>query len=181
MLPKVFPLPRSEIKPYLSITGLSAQDIRALLRADEWCALKPQNQQIVFLYDFARSECPISLPAAIVGQVFEIHEAHIWKIRSKVQKTAQPGHCLFALSSEQEGAIVTLIKRGYSDENFITQRDLLNFAQSEFGKCLTYGWIHCFLVRNASCMCQSTFFPQGQTRLHVPQPSLDQYLALIKE
>jgi hypothetical protein len=64
----------------LSITGLSAEDVRALLRADEWCPLELQNQQVVLLYDFAESECSISLPAAIIGQVFEIHEAYVWKI-----------------------------------------------------------------------------------------------------
>jgi hypothetical protein len=102
MPPKVSALPRNEIEPRISITGLSAQDIRALLRADEWCALESRNEQVVFLYDVARSEYSTSLPAVIIGQVFEIHEAHVWKIRSKAQKTARPGHRLFVLSSEQE-------------------------------------------------------------------------------
>jgi hypothetical protein len=65
--PKVSAFPRNEIEPRLSITGLSAQDIRALLRTDEWCALESRNQEAVFLYDFARSECSISLLAAIIG------------------------------------------------------------------------------------------------------------------
>jgi hypothetical protein len=53
------------------------------------------------------------LPATIIGRVFDIHEVHVWKIRSKAQKTARPGHCPFALSFEQEDAIVALIERGY--------------------------------------------------------------------
>jgi hypothetical protein len=56
MPPKVPVLPGNEIEPRLSITGLSAQDIHALLRADEWCALESRNQQVIFLYDFARDE-----------------------------------------------------------------------------------------------------------------------------
>jgi hypothetical protein len=123
------------------------------LRVDEWYALESRNQQVVFLHDFARSKCSIFLPAAIIEQVFEIHEAHIWKIRSKAQKTARPGHRLFALSSEQEDAIVVLIERGYSDGKFVIQRGLLNFTESEFGKCLTYGWVHYLLARNAPCVC----------------------------
>jgi hypothetical protein len=66
MPPKVPALPRNKIEPRFSITSLSAQDICALLRADEWCALESRNQQVVFLYDFARSECSISLPTAIL-------------------------------------------------------------------------------------------------------------------
>jgi hypothetical protein len=134
---KVPALPPNEIEPLLSVTGLSVRDICALLRADEWHGLESRNQQVMFLYGFTRSECSISLPTAIIGQTFKIHEAHVWKTRSKAQKTARPGHCPFALSSEQEDAIVALIERGYSDGNFVTQRDLLNFAESEFGKCLT--------------------------------------------
>jgi hypothetical protein len=79
------------------------------------------NRQVGFLYDFAKSECFIYLPAEIIGQVFEIHEAHVWKLRSKVQKTARPGHRPFALSCEQEDAIVALIERGYRDGNLVTQ------------------------------------------------------------
>jgi hypothetical protein len=142
-----------------------------------------QNRETsnLFLYDFTRSECSISLPAAIIGQVFEIHEAHVWKIRLKAQKTARPGHRPFALCSEQKDAFVALIERGYRDGNFVTQRDLLNFAEPKFGRCLTYDWVHSFLARNASRVRQSTVCLQEQTRFHVPQSSLDQYLALVKE
>jgi hypothetical protein len=133
----------------------------------------------VFLYDFARSQCSISLPAAIIGQVFEIHEAHVWKIRPKAHKTARPGHRRFALSSEQEDATVALIEGRYSDGNFVRQRVPLNFAESEFGKCLTYDWVHCFPARNTSRVCQSPVSAQKQTRPHVAQPSIDQYLALM--
>jgi hypothetical protein len=107
------------------ITGFSAQDVPALFRADEWCALESRNQQVVILYDFDRSECSMSLPAAIIGHVFEIHEAQVWKIRSKAQNTARPGHRLFARSSEQKGAIVALIERGYSDGNLSLREILL--------------------------------------------------------
>jgi hypothetical protein len=88
MPPKVPAIPGNETEPPFSITGLSVQDIRALLRANEWCAEESRNQHVVFLYDFSRSEWSISLPAPIVGQVFEIYEAHVWKIRSKAQNTA---------------------------------------------------------------------------------------------
>jgi hypothetical protein len=139
MRPKVLALARNEIEPHLSITRLSAQDIRALLRDDEWFALESRNQQVVFLYDFAKRECSISMPAAIVGRVFGIHEAHVWKIRSRAQETARPGHRPFAKSSKQESAIFAVTERGYGDGNFVTQRDILNFVEFQFEKCLTSG------------------------------------------
>jgi hypothetical protein len=139
---KFFVLPPNEIERRLSIAGFSAQDIRALLREDEWCALESRSQQVVFLYDFTKSKCPISLPAVIIRRVFGIHEAHVWKIRSKPQKTARLGHRTFELSYEQERAIITSIERGHSDGNFVTQRDLLNFVEFQFGKCLTSAWVH---------------------------------------
>jgi hypothetical protein len=71
-------------------------------------------------------------------------------------KTARPGHRPFAPSSEQEDAIVAFIERGYSDGNFVTQRDLLNFAESEFGKCLTYSWVYCLLARNEQTTASTT-------------------------
>jgi hypothetical protein len=54
MTPKVAALPRNETEPRLSIAGFSAQNIRALLRANEWCAWESRNQQVVFLYDFCQ-------------------------------------------------------------------------------------------------------------------------------
>jgi hypothetical protein len=57
MPPKVLAMPRKEIEPRLSATGLSDQDIRALLRNDEWGASQSRNQQLVFLADFAQAEC----------------------------------------------------------------------------------------------------------------------------
>jgi hypothetical protein len=103
MPPKVPTLPWNQIEPRLSIAGLSVQDICALLRAGEWCAVESRNQQVMFLYDFTRSKYYISLQAASIGQVFEIHEVHVRKIRSKARKQPDQNRP-FALSPEQEDA-----------------------------------------------------------------------------
>jgi hypothetical protein len=148
---------------------------------NEWCVLNSRNEQIVFLYGFAKSKRSISLPAAIVGRVFGIHKAHVWKTRWKTQKTARSGQRPFVFSSEQESMILAFIERRDRDGNIVTQRDLLNFVEFQFGKCLTYGREHCFLAWNASCTCQFTVLPQEQTLFHVSHSFLDQYLTLMKE
>jgi hypothetical protein len=87
----------------------------------------------------------------------------------------------FGISSEQEDAIVAFIETRYHQGNFTTRRDVLNFVESEFGKSVTYRWVHSFLVRNKSRVCHAIVSPQEQMRLQVPRAFSDQYLALIKE
>jgi hypothetical protein len=152
-----------------------------MLRSAEWCALDSRNQQLVFLCDFAQTECSTRLPAAIVAQIFEIQVGHVWKIQSKAQKNPKPPYRPLALSPEQEDAVVALIESGYADGNFTSNRDVLNFVESEFGKCLTHRWLHYFLERNASRVCRSVVSPQEQTRLQVPRLFLEQYIKIIKE
>jgi hypothetical protein len=48
MPPKVPALPREAIERALYMTGVPAQDIRALLRSDDWHALELPNQQVPF-------------------------------------------------------------------------------------------------------------------------------------
>jgi hypothetical protein len=86
-----------------------------------------------------------------------------------------------ALSLEQEDAVVALIETGYLQGSFTTRRDVLNFVESEFAKCLTHSWMHSFLVRNECGLCHAIVSPREQTRLQVPQAFLDQHIALIKE
>jgi hypothetical protein len=103
------------------------------------------------------------------------------KFDRKFSKLRHWEHHPFTLSPEQEIMIIALIERGYSDGNFVTQRDFLNFVDFQFGKCFTYDWVHCFRARNTSRVCQSTVSPQEETQFHVPHSSLGQYFNLVKE
>jgi hypothetical protein len=128
MPPKVLALPRNGIEPRVSITGISAQDIHALLRDGEWCTLESRNQKVVLLSDFAMGEYSVSIPAAFIGRVFGVYDARVWIIRSKAQKAARPSYRPFALSSEQDSVTIAFVERRYNDENFVTPRDPLNFV-----------------------------------------------------
>jgi hypothetical protein len=130
MPPKVLDLPREEIESRLYAASLSDQDIRALLRNDEWGASQSRNQQLVLLADFAQIECSRRLPAAILACVFAIQDAQVWKIQSKTRKSSKPAHRPLALSPEQKDAVIALIETGYHNGNFTTHRDIINFVES---------------------------------------------------
>jgi hypothetical protein len=181
MPPKAPALTREEIEPRLYATGLPAQDIRSMLRCDEWRALESRNEQLVFFCDFAQAECAVTLSAAIVAQVFGIEPSQVWKVRSKAKNRTKPPHRPPTLEPEQEEEIFALIETGYHSGNFVTQRDVLNFSEESFAKCLIYGWMNSFLSRHASRICRTIISPQEQTRLEIPRDFLDRYLALIKE
>jgi hypothetical protein len=85
MLAKVLALPRERIWRALCNTGVTAQDVRALLRSDDWCALHSRNEQLVFFYEFVKMDYSRSLTSEVLGQVFGIEPSHVRKIRSKAE------------------------------------------------------------------------------------------------
>jgi hypothetical protein len=139
MTPKVSALPREAIEDKLYQTGIMAQDIRAMLRSEAWTRLQSGNEQVVFLHNFAETECGKSLSNQVLGYVFEIQESHVRKIRSQAKTKARTPRRPLALNSEEENAVIEFIEAGHSKGGFVTQRSMLNFVEANFGKCLTYG------------------------------------------
>jgi hypothetical protein len=87
MPPRVLALPRERIERALCNTGVTAQDIRALLRSDDWCALHSRNEQLVFFYEFVKTEYSRSLTSEVLGQALRIEPSHVRKIRSKADES----------------------------------------------------------------------------------------------
>jgi hypothetical protein len=138
MPPKVAALPREVLEPRLYATGVCAQDIHAMLRSPEWCALQSRNKQVVFMDDFIMNELGITLTAAALGAAFMIEGSHLRKIRSKAQNKPKAAHHPTTLTEDEESAVIRLIRDGHRFVNYVTQRDVLNFVESQFQKCLTY-------------------------------------------
>jgi hypothetical protein len=90
MPPKVLALPRERIERTLCNTGVTAQDVWALLRSDDWYALHSGNKQLVFFYEFVKTEYSRSLASEVFGQAFDIEPSHVRKIRSKAEKKPKP-------------------------------------------------------------------------------------------
>jgi hypothetical protein len=72
MPPRILALPRERIERALGNTGVTAQDVRALFRSDDWCALHSRNEQLVLFYEFVKAEYSRSLTSEVLGQTFWI-------------------------------------------------------------------------------------------------------------
>jgi hypothetical protein len=131
------------------------QDIRAMLRSEAWAGLQSRNEQVVFLHNFAETECGESLFNQVLGYVFEIQESHMRKIHSKTKTKARAPHRPLALNSEEENVVMEFIEAGHSKGEFVTQRGMLSFVEGNFGNRLTYGWVMTFLIRHVDRVCRA--------------------------
>jgi hypothetical protein len=131
--------------------------------------------------DFIKHKCGIILTAAALGVAFMIEGSHLRKIRSKAQNKPKAAHRPLALTEDEESAVIRLTRDGHSPGNYVTQRDVLNFVESQFQKYLTYRWIEYFLQRHADIVCKKTLAPQENPRLQVLKQFPDDYVKLIKE
>jgi hypothetical protein len=63
---------------------------------------------------------------------------------------------------------------------YVTQREVLNFVETEFRKPLTHGWLEYFLKQHSEDIRKAVLAPQELPRLQIPHCYLDQYIILIK-
>jgi hypothetical protein len=184
---KVPALARESIESVLRTIGVSAQDIRALLRCNDWCAL----ESIPELFD--RLSAHLIVGGRIVfGETFERFPqmcsamcsglAFLTSKKSgqtpKINRSLPIGR---ALDEDQSTVAVAFIRNGYSTHSSVTERDLLRFIEINYRKYLTSSWVNSFLKTHGHLICQSIVRPQENVRLEVPHEYLDQSIKLIKE
>jgi hypothetical protein len=153
MPPKVPVLPREAIERALYTTGVPAQDIRALLRSDDWRALESRNQQVTLFRDFVKNECHQTLASDVISYAFGIEASHVRKNYSKADKKRKPPDRPLALDEDQTTGVLALIRNGYGTHNYGAQEDILNFIESNFRKCLPYQWMTSFLKSHERLIC----------------------------
>jgi hypothetical protein len=137
-----------------------AQDIRAMLRSEAWTGLQSRNEQVVFLHNFAETDCGKSLSNQVLGYIFEIQESHARKIHNKAKTKPRAPHRPLALNCEEENAVIEFIEAGHSKGDFVTPRSMLSFVEVKFAKYLTYGWVTAFVIRHADRVCCPVVSPQ---------------------
>jgi hypothetical protein len=108
-------------------------------------------------------------------QAFGIEPSHARKIRSKTEKKPKPPDRPAALNGDQTAAVVAFIENSHRTRNYVTQRDILSFIETNFQKCLSYQWMASFLKRQANLICRSVVRPQENVKLKVTHEYLDQY------
>jgi hypothetical protein len=138
MPPKVLALPRERIERALCNTGVTAEDVRALLRPENSCALHSRNEQLVFFYEFVETEYSRSLTSEVLSQAFWIEPSYVRKILSKAEKKPKPPYRPAALNEDQTAAVVAFVENGHRTQNYVTQSDALSFIETNFQKCLSH-------------------------------------------
>jgi hypothetical protein len=94
----------------------------------------------MFFYEFVTTDYSRSLTSEVLGQVFGIgigigigiERSHISKIRSKAEKKPKPLYRHAALNEDQTAAVITFIGNGHRTRNYVTQRDVLSFIETNF-------------------------------------------------
>jgi hypothetical protein len=145
MPPKTPAIPREALEPLLRVTPLIAQDSRAAMRSDQWNTWQSRNAQVAFLAGFAERECGIQLPNLSLVEAFGLTASHISTIRAQARKKEKPPHHPLSLTDDEEKVIREMARERAIARIYVTQREVLNFVETEFRKTLTHGWLECFL------------------------------------
>jgi hypothetical protein len=109
MPPKVAALPREVLEPAITSAGMTAQNIRALLRSNAWRDLDSRNNQAVFLWEFSQSDGTIRFVTSDIEKIFNIQDHHVSSIRHKAYPKKKPPYRLPTLDSHQEENVVHFI------------------------------------------------------------------------
>jgi hypothetical protein len=128
-----------------------------------------------------KSECKITLLADVLGRALGIEASHVRKIPSRTLKAPTPPYRPPALNEDEITAVVAFIKSGHSSQNYVTQRDVLRFLETNYQKFRTYQWLSHFLKVDGDLLCRSVVCPSENVRLQVPRDNLEPYVRLIRE
>jgi hypothetical protein len=118
---------------------LTAQDIRAAMRNNQWNTLQSGNASVAFLPEFAERECGIQLPNISLAEAFGLTASHIRRIRANTRKKQKPPPRPLSLADGQEKAICEMVREPVIAGIYVTQREVLSFVETEFRKTLTHG------------------------------------------
>jgi hypothetical protein len=127
----------------------------------------------VFFYEFVETEYSRSLTSEAFGQAFGTEPSHARKIRSKVEKKPKPPYRSATLNEDQTAAVVAFIENGHRTRNYVTQRDILSFIETNFQKCLSSQCMASFLKKRVNLIYRSVVRLQENVRLEVPHEYLD--------
>jgi hypothetical protein len=98
---KTSELPPELVQFTIQNTRLIAQDICALFQAPDWWLPNSRNEQVVFVFDLASSDCGIGLSNHALARVFGCTPQHVSKIGSKARKVQKPPHSPLKLNEDR--------------------------------------------------------------------------------
>jgi hypothetical protein len=74
----------------LNLVFLTAQDIRALFRSEEWIAIESRKAQLVFVEEFAQKDCGVTIDTTCLAEIFEMSRSRVRTNRATEATTASP-------------------------------------------------------------------------------------------
>jgi hypothetical protein len=84
MPPKAAATSNEDCRPPLSNTHLTAQNIRRLMRSEEWNAIESRHVQIVYLVEFTQTECGLELDNRTLVNIFQLTRLAFTKSKLRV-------------------------------------------------------------------------------------------------
>jgi hypothetical protein len=120
---------------------MTAQDVGAVLGSSEWQGLGFRNGQVRFLCEFPETNTASPLSSEDFANIFNIRADHVSQIRHRAYVKNKSPHTPLKLDPEQETDVVRFIRERFGSQNYVTQRDILNYVEEKFTKTLTPGWM----------------------------------------
>jgi hypothetical protein len=121
MPPKTPAIFQAVIKPRLSTTALTVQDIRALVRNDEWIAIESRNCHLVFIKQFAKTKCGTTFDSTVLAELFELTRSRVRGIRAKAQRNQRSPCRPPAVFDKQESELCQIVRDKADTGNYVTK------------------------------------------------------------
>jgi hypothetical protein len=160
MPPKAGHIPREASEPALYSSGMTVQDVRAVLRSSQWQALESSNDQVIFRCEFAEIDTTSTLSTEDIANIFNIRADSVRQIRRTAYVKKSNPCTPRSPDPEQEFDTIRFICKRFGSQNYVPQRDGLNDMEEKFTKLLTYGWIKRFVGPYKRNVCPATVIPE---------------------
>jgi hypothetical protein len=170
---------REELEPYFHVTPLSGQDLRAIPRSERWNRLESGNAQVAFLLEFVTTDCASNFRAQ-PSQKCLASRRLVSAQSAQKPKEQKPSYHPRIVSPHQEEAMRSMIRNGARTGNYVTQREVLIFVETEFPKRVASGWLDSFLPGYIDEIRRAVVPPHELSKWQIMRSYLDRYSTLIK-
>jgi hypothetical protein len=106
---------------------------------NKWIAIESRNAQLVFIEQFAKTKCGVTIDITVFVALFELTRSRVRAIGVKAQSQQRSPYRPLALSDEQEFELYQKIRDKAITGTYVRKRELINCIEANFRTNLTYG------------------------------------------
>ena len=180
MPPKAIALTIDELYKRFFNTIITARDIRAATKVEEFHGCTSRNEQMYFLRQFFHENCYKSVSAKLLATIYDTSEGNVRKIICRQKKGRKTHGRPLSLVVENENLLVAQILSKRDTSEFMTIPEIIKYVEEAFKLTITRGWVNSFVFRYKDDLKKSVITAQDQLRLQVPRVYLEEYLDLIE-